>query len=187
MSMKIYTVIILCCFLTVAKAQYAIQPEEGFTPQIGTMVSMLEDIKNRITEEVEGLNQQQTDFLFDDQANSIGAMIMHLAATEAYYQTETLEQRPFTDQELEFWAASSGLGAESKEMLKGNPISYYLDLWDQVRQKTLKALKTKDDQWFAANIEDIDEEVNNHWVWFHVLEHQASHMGQIVLVKTRFQ
>ena len=184
--MKIYTLIVLCCSLSVAQAQYAIQPEDGFTPQIGTMVSMLEDIKNRITEEVHQLNQQQTDFLFDEKAKSIGAMIMHLAATEAYYQAETLEKRPLTEQELEFWGASSGLGAESKEMLKGKPITYYLDLWEQVREKTLKALKAKDDQWLAANIEDIDEQVNNYWVWFHVLEHQASHMGQIALVKARF-
>tara|TARA_Y100001972_G_scaffold128996_1_gene193300 strand:- start:1427 stop:1651 length:225 start_codon:yes stop_codon:yes gene_type:complete len=37
-------------------------------------------------------------------------------------------------------------------------------------------------EWFAAN---IDEGVNNHWVWFHVLEHSANHMGQIALVKNR--
>lgn len=30
-----------------------------------------------------------------------------------------------------------------------------------------------------------DEEVNNHWAWFHVLEHSANHMGQIALVKSR--
>ncbi|WP_019668837.1 DUF664 domain-containing protein [Eudoraea adriatica] len=57
-----------------------------------------------------------------------------------------------------------------------------MDLWDQVRKETLEGFKTKDDAWFAAN---IDEGVNNHWAWFHILEHSANHMGQIALVKSR--
>ncbi|MGK2862936.1 MAG: hypothetical protein ACSLE0_13455 [Chitinophagaceae bacterium] len=46
--------------------------------------------------------------------------------------------------------------------------------------KTLAGLKAIDDAWFAAR---IDESMNNHWAWFHILEHQANHMGQIALVK----
>ena len=74
------------------------------------------------------------------------------------------------------------MGVEARNQLKGNPIEYYLDLWDQVRKKTLEGLKTKDDKWFAAS---IDESMNNHWAWFHILEHQANHMCQIALVKNR--
>ena len=62
------------------------------------------------------------------------------------------------------------------------PITYYLNLWNEVRKKTLEGLKTKNDEWFASA---IDAGINNHWVWFHVLEHSANHMGQIALVKNR--
>jgi len=165
-----------------AWTQHELRPAEGYTPQIGIMVDMLQDLKDRLTDEVVDLNQEQTDYLFDDKANSIGAIIMHIAATEAYYQVETLEGRSWTDKEAEFWRVAGGLGEDSRGIIKGKPISYYLDLWDEVHQKTLEGLKTKDDKWFASN---IDEGVNNHWVWFHVLEHQSSHMGQIALVKSR--
>ena len=74
------------------------------------------------------------------------------------------------------------MGPESREAIKGKPIKYYLDLWDTVREKTLAGLKKRDDAWFAS---DVDEGINNHWVWFHVLEHLAAHMGQIDLVKKR--
>lgn len=100
--------------------------------------------------------------------------------TEAYTQVETLEERTWTDEEIEFWIIAAGLGAESRDKLKGKPIKYYLDQWDQVREKTLKGLKAKDDAWFAAT---IDESMNYHWAWFHILEHQANHMGQIAMVK----
>ena len=107
---------------------------------------------------------------------------MHLTATEAYYQVETLADRTFTENEEEFWKIALGLGPESGDQLKGKPIMYYLDLWDEVREKTLAGLKTRDDEWFASN---IDESMTNHWAWFHILEHQAHPMGQIAMVKKR--
>ena len=109
-------------------------------------------------------------------------MIMHLAATEDYTQVETLEERSWTDEETLFWSAAGGLGDASRENLNGKPISYYLEQWDQVREKTLAGLKKRDDAWFASN---IDESMNIHWAWFHILEHMANHMGQIELVKQR--
>ena len=80
-----------------ARAQNEIVPVEGYSTQIGMMVFMLDDMKDRITNDVKELSQEQTDFLFDDKANSIGAILMHLIATEAYYQTDTLEGRPWTE------------------------------------------------------------------------------------------
>ncbi|MGK0495159.1 MAG: hypothetical protein ACJAU2_001544 [Maribacter sp.] len=52
---------------------------------------------------------------------------------------------------------------------------YYLDLWNQLRQKTLAGLKTKEDAWFAS---EIDEGMSYHSAWYHVMEHLANHMGQ---------
>lgn len=179
---KNVTFLILCFSLSLVNAQYEIKPEKGYSPQIGIMVDMLEDLKDRITKITYDLNQAETDFLFDEKANSIGALIMHLVATESYYQVETLEKRTWTAKEAEFWGIAAGLEEKHKERLKGKPVKYYLDLWDQVRKKTLEGLKTKDDAWFAANIEDG---INNHWAWFHVMEHTANHMGQIALVKNR--
>lgn len=167
---------------TLVNAQYKITPKEGYTTQIGLMVDMLDDLKQRITEDVRELNQEETDFLFDESANSIGAILMHLIATESYYQVETLEGRTWTEEEKAFGGSAGGLGDKSREKYKGKPISYYLDLWDEVRTKTLEGLSKKDDAWFASNIE---EGINYHWVWFHVLEHSASHMGQIALIKNR--
>jgi hypothetical protein len=78
------------------------------------MVGMLEALKQRITEDVINLNQEETDYLFDEIANSIGALIFHLAATEAYYKAETLEDRRWTDEESAFWEVASNLGPEAR-------------------------------------------------------------------------
>ena len=178
---KLLFTLLFLSFLNLS-AQGEIKPVEGYSTQIGIMVDMLEEIKDLITDEVKELNQEQTDFLFDEQANSIGAILMHIMSTESYFQVETLEGRTWTAEEAEFWGVAGGLGDESRDAIKGKPVSYYLELWNQLRAKTLEGLKSKDDQWFATTIEDG---INYHWAWFHILKHTASHRGQIALVKSR--
>lgn len=181
--MKKHNLIILMFFsFSVMNAQYKIEPLEGYSPQIGVMVYMLEDLKSRITDMVKDMNTQQIDYLVDDEANSIGSLVLHLASTEAYFQIETLEDRTFTPEEKEKWMIGAGLGEATREKIKGKPIGHYLDIWDGVRKKTLEGLKQKDDTWFAKN---IDESMNYHWAWYHVMEHQANHMGQIAHIQKR--
>ncbi len=179
---KLTTLMFIICSSSLVFGQYEIKSEEGYSYQIGIMVNMLEDLKNRITEEVDSLTIEQTDFLFDENANRIGALILHLAATEYYYQVETLEERSWTEEESMFWETPSSLGASTREKFKGKPIQYYLNIWNEVREKTLTGLEFKDDNWFQS---EVDDNVNYHWVWYHVMEHQANHMGQIALIKNR--
>jgi len=180
--MKQIIVAILLLTSTLTNAQFELKPTEGYTTNIGLMVYMLEDLKNRITAEVKDLDLSQTDFEFDKDANSIGALLMHLVSTEAYYQIETLEGRQWTEEEEKRLGVAGGLNEATKKTLKGKPIQHYLALWDEVRQKTLAGLKTKDDSWFAS---ELEEGLSYHGIWYHVMEHEANHMGQIALVKNR--
>ncbi len=180
--MKNILLVLLLLTTTITSAQYQMKPAEGYSPNIGIMVNMLEDLKVRITARVQDLNQSEIDFEFDEKANSIGALVMHLVATEAYFQIETLEERQWTQEEQKLFGVGGELYDSSKQELKEKAIQRYLDLWNEVRKKTLAGLKTKDDDWFASG---IDEDMNYHWAWYHVMEHQANHMGQIALVKNR--
>ncbi|WP_100610663.1 DinB family protein [Confluentibacter lentus] len=162
-------------------AQYDIKPSKDYTNDIGNMVSMLDDLKSRVERLVVNLNQEQTDYLIDDDANSAGAIIYHLAATEAYYQLYTFENREFNEEEEKKWMTALSLGDKGREELKGKPIKYYLDIYDEVRSKTKELLKEKDDAWFSNK----NGQMNNHWAWFHVMEHQANHMGQLAYLLKR--
>jgi len=165
------------------RAQNIIGPQEGFDTQIGNMIAMLDDLKSRVTSSVQGLNQEETDFLLDDQANRIGALILHLAATEKYYQLYTFQNRGFNSEDDPQWQLSLSLGDAARGKLVNKPMSYYLNIWDDVRTETKRLLKTKDDAWFNAMVSGSS--MNNHWAWYHVMEHQANHMGQIRLIIKR--
>jgi len=172
-------------FCGLSFGQNIIKQEKGFSPQIGTTVSMLNDLKSRVTRSVSGLSQAETDFLLDEQANRIGALILHLAATEKYYQVYTFENRGFNQAEMNTWDMPQRLGDSARKQLVDKPIQYYLDIWDEVREETLRLLKTKDDKWFKSKVKGSS--MNNHWAWYHVMEHQANHMGQIRLIMKRME
>ena len=166
-----------------AHAQYTLKPEKGYSQEIGTTVFMFENLKSRITKSVKSLTPEQTDYLLVEDANRIGAMIYHLAATEKFYQVFTFENREFDEEEKAKWDLALDLGDPARKALVGQPIEYYLKIWDEVRNETLRLLKTKDDKWFNAATKEKD--MNNYFAWFHVMEHQANHMGQIQMIRNR--
>lgn len=182
--MKYYlSILVLVISVSTLSAQISITPEKGYTPQIGVLVSMLNDMSNRVERRVKDLSIEDTDFLLDENANSIGTLIMHLAATEKLYQVRTFEGRQFNEEEEKEWSVAMSMGKEAQEKYKGKEIKEYLKVYKDVRKKTLEYLKDKDDDWLNT----IDEEwnMNYHWAWYHVMEHQSSHLGQILLIAKR--
>lgn len=175
-------ILFLMCSIT-ANSQNTIAPKKGYSTQIGTTVSMLEDLKRRVTNSVANLNTEETDFLLDEDANRIGALILHLAATEKYYQVYTFENRGFNSEEKKKWETALNLGEKARTTFINKPIQYYLDIWEEVRNETLRLLKSKDDKWFESMVSKSS--MNNHWAWYHVMEHQSSHLGQILLISKR--
>jgi uncharacterized damage-inducible protein DinB len=156
-----------------------INREKGYDTQIGAMVYMLEYLKDDIVSSTRGLNALETDFQFDEKANSIGAIILHITAVEAAYQKYSFGEEIFNTyekEEKELLEISLDLD-KTKEILKDKPIKYYLDMYKKVRKRTLKEFKERNDDWWTKK---------NHWSWFHVMEHQAHHLGQIRLITARF-
>lgn len=167
---------------------YFIGPMEGYSPQIGTLVSMLNYNRHTIVQMVKSLTVAELDYRHDKNANTIGALVMHLGATEKFYQVNTFEGRQdLNDAEKKEWGAAMNLGEEGRKSIKGQDVNYYLDKITEVRAKTLAELKKKDDPWLLAvdPVWSKEEPLNTYWKWFHVCEHEANHRGQIAWLKGR--
>ncbi|MCA6079113.1 DinB family protein [Fulvivirga sedimenti] len=168
-----------------------IGPREGYSPQIGTLVSMLGYMRSAVLNFSNGLTQEQLDYLFDDDANSIGAMLLHLAATEKFYQINTFEGREgFNNTEKKMWEAPMSLGDLGRKNIKGHDMDYYVSILTEVRAETLEVLKTKDDDWLMAvdpQWSTAERSINTYWKWFHVCEHESNHGGQIKFLRSRIK
>src|SRR2546430_1195299 len=49
-------------------------PKEGYSRQVGTLVSMMNWMRMVMLSAVKGMSREELDFLLDDKANTIGAM-----------------------------------------------------------------------------------------------------------------
>ncbi|RRB11113.1 DUF664 domain-containing protein [Larkinella knui] len=165
-----------------------IGPMKGYSPQIGTLVSMLNYNRDTIIRSVKSLTMAQLDFLFDPHANTIGGLLLHLAAVDYFYQINTFEGRQeLNEEEKKEWGAAMELGDAGRQEIKGHDVPYYLEKLSAVREKTLTLLKTKNDKWLLAldPIWSKEQPVNTYWKWFHVCEHESNHRGQISFLKSR--
>jgi hypothetical protein len=66
-------------------------PREGFSPQVGTLYSMMNMMRFIVLAPLKDLSVAELDYLHDANSNSIGSMLLHLAATERYYQLNTFD------------------------------------------------------------------------------------------------
>ncbi|MDW3193472.1 MAG: DinB family protein [Cytophagales bacterium] len=162
---------------------YFIGPKPGYTPHIGVLVGKMNYIRNTVLYLVEGMSTRDLDYLHDENSNTIGAMLLHLAVTEKYYQEESLSGK-FSGFKDDLGEAASDLGDRGRSMIKGNPLNFYLDALAEVRETSLVGLKEKDDEWLMEII-DEENQVNTYFAWFHVCEHEANHRGLIAYLKKR--
>ncbi|MEM1123228.1 MAG: hypothetical protein AAGJ18_22495, partial [Bacteroidota bacterium] len=151
-------------------------PKKGYTPQIGTLVSMMNWMRETILWPVRDMSIKELDYLIDNNANSIGAMLLHLAATERFYQLNTFDGRKWGDwpkKDDEMYSVAMSLGNRGRKKIKGNPLDFYLEKLMTVRENSLKELAKRDDEWLLK----IDPNwgwshpTNNYCKWFHVVEH----------------
>ena len=171
-----------------AENSWIIGPRPGFTPEIGTLTSMLAFTRMQVERNVKGLSQQDLDYLLDAKANTIGALLLHLAATETYYRMNTfggMKWDSFPEDVKKKWDVPMNLGEPARKAIKGNSLDYYLDALHQAREKSLAEFRKCDDKWLAVLETDGDFSANNYAKWFHVAEHESNHDGQIKFLKSR--
>ena len=165
---------------------WTIGPRPGYSPEIGTLVSMLAFTRMQVVHNVKGMSQQDLDFLLDGKANTIGALLMHLAATETYYGMNTfggMKWDSWSDDIKKKWDIPMNLGDPARKAIKGNSLDYYLNILHESREKNLAEFRKRDDKWLT----ELDPEMgmNNYSKWFHVAEHESNHDGQVKFLKSR--
>ncbi|WP_459501199.1 DinB family protein [Bacillus sp. C1] len=165
------------------KIDYRIRSVEDYTPNIGGLVSMLEHTRAVTLQEIKDLTVNHLDFILVDDGNSIGALLKHIAAIEKVHQLISFQNRDFTKEELENWSDALFLGEAGREINR-NEVQYYVQLLHTVREESLQYLKEKDDDWLLSEGQWGNGVIyNQYYLWFHVLEDEISHRGQIRTIK----
>jgi uncharacterized damage-inducible protein DinB len=163
---------------------YLIDQKEGLSPEFSKLVSMMNYTRTITIEEVKSLTIDELDFLYAEDANSIGMLLAHMSDVEKAYQILTFHNRDLTDEEVDSLNPGLVLGTPAREKIKGNPVDFYLKRLEEVRNETLTMFKTLPDEWlFEQTPFWWERPANNYFKWFHVFEDELSHRGQIRIIK----
>jgi uncharacterized damage-inducible protein DinB len=159
---------------------------EGYALRVGELVCMMDRVRARTMEAVDGLTVAQLDHLVDDRANSIGALLAHMAAIESVHAIVSFENRAPTPEERAGLGAALSLGDAARREIRGKPLGHYVDALAAVREGTKAQLRTKDDAWLLEERPYAGgARANNFYIWFHVPEDETNHRGQINWLRKR--
>ncbi len=93
---------------------YLIGEVPGFTQQVGQLVSMLNYVRHGTLSAVENLTATELDYLNDQESNSIGSLLLHIAAAEVGYQAATFFNRQLNQDEKNEWDTAIVLGDKAR-------------------------------------------------------------------------
>jgi uncharacterized damage-inducible protein DinB len=167
-----------------SRRSFRIEPLPGYAPMIGRLVGMLNYTREGTLEDVAGLSVAELDHLHDDTSNSIGALLAHIAVVERGYQCLILEDRRASEAELASWEPALTLGPAARGVLRGKPLEHYVDDLTDVRRVTLEGLRIRDDEWLERALPAAPA-MNAHFAWFHVVEEEINHRGQMRWLRSR--
>jgi len=104
------------------------------------------------------------------------------------YQARTFEDRRLEPEEWQRLAAALDLGDAARREIHGHPLEHFVTTLDEVRSRTLAELARRTDEWLYESSEWWGGlPANNYFKWFHVLEDEIGHRGQIRWLRKRLQ
>lgn len=166
--------------------RYQIVASAGCATEVGRLVSAMDRVRERTVNAVNGLSIRELDHLHDAHSDSIGALLMHIAAVETFHGIVSFENRMPRPEEYVPWHVAFTLGDQARAEINGKPLSYYLETLDRVRETTRQQLRARPDAWLLEQRTYVDHEPANNWyIWFHVPEDETGHRTEISWLRRR--
>jgi len=156
----------------------------GYDLQLGHLVSIMNYTRSVTVQIVRDLMPEQLDNIHDNRSNSIGALLMHMAAIEVVQQTWSFENRSLNDTELEKWGDALTLGCRARNSICNYVAEDYICTLADVRNRTLSEFGRRSDAFLYEEVPS--KSMNQYCRWFHVVEDEISHRGQIKWIQRRF-
>ena len=160
---------------------FVIGEREGYAPQVGVLVSMLQNARSFLLSAVRDLSTELLDAPPGPANNTIGSILAHLDAAENMFQLITFEKRRWNEEE----DARYRPAFEFKDSLtpRGRDLESYLRCLRETRERTLAGMRSRTDDWLKEPRTFGGRPANAYYYWLHYLQDEARHTGQIILVR----
>jgi uncharacterized damage-inducible protein DinB len=158
----------------------------GVSPNIGFLLGGMEEVRGQLREAVELMSDEEMVRRAVPGAHSIGALVLHIGEAEWWWMNCVIQGHELTDEDRRqpYWDVlkdASGFAA------KNYSASYCLRTIDAIRVETRRFLASFGDD----DLENIYShtrgertmEASLRWILHHLIDHEAQHKGQILMLK----
>jgi len=160
---------------------YDVSPLDGHSPEIGLLLSALDDSTREWRENLEEPTVEAITWRAGEDMYSIGILILHLIDAEDYWfrviagglERDPAETALFMSQELDQYGGRWPIAP-------AQPISWYYEMQDRFRARAIEAIKGLDPA--KQFTRPSGNTFTLRWIVAHVLEHDSYTGGQAVAV-----
>jgi uncharacterized damage-inducible protein DinB len=161
---------------------------------VGTLVAGLDDQRRRLVEAIRGLPVAAFEWQAAPGTNSIGMLVAHLALVDVWWiHLAPRGEGVFAEMDGHFRRVLGIVGRDDgmdvggttsfPPALRGWTAERYVALLEKARDCVAADLARWTDASLATVVTGKRGSVTHRWILYHVLEHFAAHVGQILLVK----
>lgn len=160
--------------------------------QVGLFAAQLDDQLKRLKNNIKGLTVKQLEWQFKPGMNTVGMLLAHLALVEVWWinvaPSET-SWEPDGKKRIQkiLGIEDDGLPLPAKgkhpKYLNGFTLDRYLTLLTKARRSVHHDMKKWRDRDLQKSYSLHKRQFSRMWTLYHVLEHFASHFGQILVLK----
>jgi uncharacterized damage-inducible protein DinB len=161
-------------------------PHPGLSTGIGYYLSGMEEVRSQVVAAVKAIPDEQIGKPAFLGAHSIGGLVLHIGEAEWFWIQMVVSGHQLTeeDKKAPYWDILDDVEAVARN---GFTTEFCLQEVEKIRNQTRDVL-------FSFNDKDLDRiihyerqdkptEHNLRWILHHLVDHEAQHKGQILMLK----
>lgn len=165
------------------RLKLVLEPEAASSAEIATWTAALTECRARTLKAIAGITQAELDWEHPIGPNSIGTLLYHIALIESDWLYTEILQRPIPEDLSLLFRLDARESNGKLTNVHDEPASRHEYRLRVVREQFLRTLSTMTLAEFRRVRRLPDYDVTPKWVVFHLLQHEAEHRGQVVVLR----
>lgn len=159
---------------------------DGFSNDVGFYLSGMEEVRAQLGEAVAEMSSEQIGRLAVPGAHSIAALILHIGEAEWYWMQCVISGKKVSNEirNSPYWDVLEDPTGISQ---KNYSAEFCLNEIRKIRQQTYETLASFNDSQldnvFTFERKGETTELSLRWILHHLVDHEAQHKGQILMLK----
>lgn len=168
------------------ETRHLLNPAAGVAREIGFYLAGMDEVRAQLREAVSGISNADIGRLAVPETHSIGALVLHIGEAEWWWMQCNVAGHQLTNEDARaaFWDV---LKEPDRVASNGYSAEFCLAQADRIREQTRSLLASFAegdlDRTFSFERRETTEERSLRWILHHLIDHEAQHKGQILMLK----